>query len=126
AAVCRNARGSPRRSSPARPRTAGRRAARTPIRAAARARDGAPASTACSRRPRLPRSRPTSEGRYSRDRSIDLFVAVRERDEHRFELRRRDVDPTPEQVTEQRGVAIGVAGLRVVEVAHGLLALEEG
>jgi hypothetical protein len=34
---------------------------------------------------------------------------VRERDEHRLELRRRDIDAPLEQVTEERAVARGVA-----------------
>ena len=51
------------------------------------------------------------------DRTVDVLVAVRERDEHRLELRRRDVDAALEQMAEVRGVALGVARLRVLEVA---------
>src|SRR5436190_1372692 len=59
------------------------------------------------------------------DRAVDLLVAVRERDEHRLELARGDVDPALEQVAEQRRVALGVRPLRVVEVAHGRVGHEE-
>src|SRR5438105_14458318 len=48
------------------------------------------------------------------DRSVDLLVAVREGDEHRLELARRDVDPALEQMAEERRIAFGVARLRVV------------
>ena len=51
------------------------------------------------------------------DGAVDLGVAVRERDEHRLELRRGDVDAVREQVAEERAVAFRVAPLRVVEVA---------
>ena len=47
--------------------------------------------------------------------SSRLGLAVRGRDEHRLELRRRDVDPSLEQMPEQRAVALRVARLRVVE-----------
>src|SRR5947208_14254593 len=43
------------------------------------------------------------------DRPVDLLVAVRERDEERLELRRRDVDPARQEVAEERRVALGVA-----------------
>src|SRR5205823_4151007 len=57
--------------------------------------------------------------------SVDLLVAVGERDEHGFELAGRDVDPAVEQVTEERAVTVRVGALRVVEVAHGLVGHEE-
>src|ERR1043166_5647332 len=47
-------------------------------------------------------------------RRVDVLVGVRERDEHRLELRGRDVDPAGEEVTEQRRVAIDVAGAGAV------------
>src|SRR5918992_4511304 len=50
------------------------------------------------------------------DRAVDFLVAVGERDEHRLELARRDVDAAREQVTKERGVSLGVAPLRVLEV----------
>src|SRR2546423_15413015 len=59
------------------------------------------------------------------DGAVDVGVGVREREEHRLELRRRDVDPALEQVPEEGGVAVGVARSRVVVVAHGLFATEE-
>src|SRR5258708_33961744 len=52
------------------------------------------------------------------ERAVDLVVAVRERHEHRLELRGRDVDAALEQMAEERGVTLGVARLRVVEVPH--------
>src|SRR6516165_5679509 len=52
-------------------------------------------------------------------RRVDVVVGVSERDEHRLELRRRDVDPAREQMAEERGVSIGVARASVVVVAHG-------
>src|SRR5439155_5277225 len=51
------------------------------------------------------------------DGAVDLLVAVGERGEQALELRRRDVDPTREQVPEAGGVALGVAALGVVEGA---------
>src|SRR3954468_22066500 len=59
------------------------------------------------------------------DRAIDFLVAVRERDEHALELARRDVHAAREQVPEERAVALGVAALRVVEVAHRLVVREQ-
>src|SRR6266508_3966723 len=59
------------------------------------------------------------------DRSFDFLVAVRERDEHALELARCDVDALGEEVAEERAVAVRVAVLRVVEVAHGRVAHEE-
>src|SRR4051794_21987450 len=59
------------------------------------------------------------------DRAVDLLVAVRERKEERLELRRRYVDAALEQVAEEPGVAVGVARLRVVEVAHGTVGVEQ-
>src|SRR5260370_23152126 len=59
------------------------------------------------------------------ERAVDLVVAVRERHEHRLELRRRDVDATLEQMAEERRVTLGVARLRVVEVPHGPIRVEE-
>ena len=56
--------------------------------------------------------------------AVDVLVGVRERDEHRLELRRRDVDAALEQVAEERAVALGVAGLRVLEVAHAAVGLK--
>ena len=50
---------------------------------------------------------------------------LRRRREERLELRRREVHALPEQVAEQRGVALGVACLRVVEVAHRRVRHEE-
>src|SRR5215471_16046030 len=49
-------------------------------------------------------------------RSVDLLVAVRERDEHRLELGRCDVDPALEQAAEERPVAMGVASGGIREV----------
>src|SRR5262249_2104941 len=48
------------------------------------------------------------------DRPVDLLVPVGERDQHRLELARRNVDPALEQVAEERRVAVGVAALRVL------------
>src|SRR2546423_15643872 len=42
-------------------------------------------------------------------RPVDVLVGVRERDERRLELRRREVDPSREQVPEEFPVALGVA-----------------
>src|SRR6476660_9753411 len=50
------------------------------------------------------------------DGRVDLRVAVREREEHRLELARRDVDAAVEQVAEEGGVRVGVRALRVFEV----------
>src|SRR5580765_6601208 len=58
------------------------------------------------------------KGRNGLDRTVDLLLAVRKRDEHALELARRDVDPAREQMAEERAVALGVGLLRVVEVAH--------
>src|SRR5207244_4139135 len=58
-------------------------------------------------------------------RPVDLLVAVRERDEHRLELRRRDIDAAGEQMAEKRAVALRVALLDVVEVADSLLRHEQ-
>jgi len=55
------------------------------------------------------------EARNRCNRPVDLVVAVREREEHRLELGRRDVDAAREQVPEQRAVPIGVAALHVLE-----------
>src|SRR6476620_6803129 len=60
------------------------------------------------------------------DRPVDLLVAVREREKHRLELRRRDVDAVREEVAEEARVAIGIARLRVLEVAHLTIGIEEG
>src|SRR3954452_11284210 len=49
---------------------------------------------------------------------------MREGEEHRLELRRRDVDALREQVPEERAVALGVACLRVVEVADAAVGHE--
>src|SRR5437660_3784285 len=59
------------------------------------------------------------------DRPVDLVVAVRERDEHRLELARRDVDLLFDQMSKERGIAFGVAALRIVEIEHGLIRHEE-
>src|SRR5262249_17978997 len=59
------------------------------------------------------------------DRTIDLLVAVGERDEQRLELRRRDVDPTRQQVAEERRVRLRVARRGVLEATHRLGAAEE-
>src|SRR5215831_13639711 len=59
------------------------------------------------------------------DRTVDLLVAVCDRHEHALELARRDVHALPKQVTEERAVAVGVALLRVVEIAHRLFAHEQ-
>ena len=56
----------------------------------------------------------------------DRFVVVGRAGEKRLELRRRQVDALLEQVPEKRAVALGVARLRVVEVADGSLRHEEG
>ena len=82
----------------------------------------------CSPPPRRRRSRPRGQPwkpRDGGDRALDLLVAVRGRREERLELRRREVDALLEQVTEQRAVALGVARLRVVEVAHRRVGHEE-
>ena len=50
---------------------------------------------------------------------------MRERDEHRLVLARRDVDPAFEEVAEERRVAAGVGPLRVVEVPHLVVRLEQ-
>src|SRR5688572_31744402 len=51
------------------------------------------------------------------DRPVDVGVGVGEREEEALELRRRDVDAALEQVTEESAVSLGVARLRVLEVA---------
>ena len=91
-------RGSPRRSSPARARSAPRRAARRRARARARRRRRAPVGPERALRRRLVGDR-VPEGAHgskkvptaSTVRSISV-VAVGERDEHGLELRRGDVD----------------------------------
>src|SRR3954471_11756530 len=60
-----------------------------------------------------------------RGRPLDLLVAVRGRGEERLELGRREVDALLEQVPEERGVALRVAGLGVLEVAHQAVGHEE-
>src|SRR5437764_10582681 len=55
------------------------------------------------------------------DRPVDLVVAVRERDEHRLELRRGDVDAALEQAPEERGVPIRVAFGRLLKVLDGFV-----
>ena len=55
------------------------------------------------RRPRGPGSAAEEPPRRL-DGAVDLFVAVRERDEHRLVLRRRDVDAAREEAAEQRAV----------------------
>src|ERR1041385_1130843 len=47
-------------------------------------------------------------------RRVDVLVGVRERDEHRLELRGRDIDAAREEMTEERRVAIDVARASVV------------
>src|SRR5438477_2950410 len=65
------------------------------------------------------------EARYGGDCAVDLLVAVCERDEHRLELRGRDVDPTLEQMAEERAVALGVAAFRVLEVRDDAVGHEQ-
>src|SRR6266581_6909653 len=59
------------------------------------------------------------------DRTVDLLVAVRERDEERLELGRRDVDPARQEVAEERRVALGVACGGVLEPPDRLRTAEE-
>src|SRR6185436_13148523 len=66
-----------------------------------------------------------SDGGNGLHRAVDLLVAVRERDEHRLELRRRDVDAAVEEAAEQGAVGLGVRTLRVLEAAHRLVRPEQ-
>src|SRR5947207_9644681 len=59
------------------------------------------------------------------DRAVDLLVAVGQRQEHGFELARGDVDPAGEEMAEECPVPLGVAPLRVVEVANRRVGHEE-
>src|SRR5437588_6327439 len=59
------------------------------------------------------------------DRQVDLVVSVCKREEHRFELARRDIDATVEQMTEERCVPVGVATPCVLEIAHRLIGHEK-
>ena len=109
AAAGRSGGGSPRRSSRCRarsaPRRAGRRRARAPALGAGRS---ASSQSGLSPRGRRPRSRPRGHSAQDvgngLDRPVDLLVAVGEGDEHRLELRRRDVDAPLEQAAEERPV----------------------
>src|ERR1700756_1038198 len=58
-------------------------------------------------------------------RPLDLVLAVSGRGEERLELRRGEVDALLEQVPEERAVAIRIAPLGVLEVAHRPVAHEE-
>src|SRR6266545_548054 len=51
-------------------------------------------------------------------RCVGIVLGVRERDEHGFELRRGDVDPSLEQIPEERRVPLRVGCTRIVVVAH--------
>src|SRR6185503_1011418 len=50
------------------------------------------------------------------DRALDLGGAMGGRDEHRLELRRRDVHAALEQMAEKLAIALGVRPLREREV----------
>src|SRR6266540_85891 len=54
-------------------------------------------------------------------RPVDVLLGVRQRDEHRLELRGREVDAAVEQMPKQGAVALEVALLRLVEVPYRLL-----
>src|SRR5262245_20225023 len=56
---------------------------------------------------------------------VDILVRVGKGQEHRFELRRREVDAPVEQMAEERPVALGVRVLRVVVVPNLAGAHEE-
>src|ERR1700751_3611370 len=58
-----------------------------------------------------------SKGLHCGHRALDLVLAVRGRREQRLELRGREVDGLLEQMPEERGIALRVARLRVLEVA---------
>src|SRR5207249_3836045 len=66
-----------------------------------------------------------SKARHRSDGALYLLVPVRGRGEERLELGRREVDALLEQVPEERGVALRVAGLGVLEVAHQAVGHEE-
>ena len=100
----RSARGSPRRSSRARARTARRRAARRPALARLR-RSASPRAGSRAR----PRAIVCQRHRNGLHRPVDLLVAVRERDEHRLELRRGDVDAALDEPAEERVVGVPAA-----------------
>ena len=97
-----------------------RAAARRPARARGPA--AAPRPRAGSRPRRLGGDRlPDVNAKKSPTASTVLSISsspCASRHEPGLELRRRDVDPAREQVPEQRAVALGVARLRVVEVAR--------
>ena len=100
-AACRSARGSPRRSSPTRARSARRRARKTGSSSRLR---GGRVRRATALSASASAAIVSHKVRSRLDRRVDGFVVVRERDEHRLELRRRDVDPAREQVLEERRV----------------------
>src|SRR6266487_4653605 len=70
--------------------------------------------------------RSVTKGLQRGDRLLDLLLAVGRRGKERLELRRREVDALLEQVSEERGVAFGVAALRVFEAADRRVRHEEG
>src|SRR6266545_6223864 len=49
---------------------------------------------------------------------VDLVFRVRKREKERLELRRRHVDPAPEQAAEELSVALRAACPRIVEVPY--------